>query len=222
MATTDASSIQGVVASATPGRVRIRLEPRARADGTVHRVREHVARQAGIQQVTANPTTGSVVVHYDQATTTLDDIVEVCRDLGVVVGTMVGLEPPDEVALGTTTSQRLVDAVDRIDRQLARATGRKIDLRLLFPTALFALGLRQVMASGLGLNQIPGYVLLWYAFDAFVKFNRDVPRPVGVSVETTNGASGNGKTGNSATGNGAKGNGATDIVATLRPESQNG
>ena len=34
------------------------------------------------------------------------------------------------------------------------------------------IGLRQSLSEGLGLSQVPGYVLLWYAFDSFWKFHQ--------------------------------------------------
>lgn len=45
-------------------------------------------------------------------------------------------------------------------------------LKLLFPLALAGVGLRQWVTQGLGLAQVPAYVLLWYAFDSFWKFHR--------------------------------------------------
>jgi copper chaperone CopZ len=184
----DATEFQGMVASSIPGRVRIRLHPAARANGAVHRVKEHIAKQVGITRVAANPTTGSLVVHYDQSVTSLEDIIGVCADIGVIVGSFAGLDLDEASTTGTVTSRGIMEVVDRIDRRLSHATGRKVDLRLLFPAALFAVGLRQVIVEGFGLTRIPGYVLLWYAFDSFWKLHQ-VPRRTDVSVEpSTTGA----------------------------------
>src|SRR5205807_541067 len=71
----------------------------------------------------------------------------------------------------------LIDAVERLDSDLARLTGRRIDLKLIFPAGLFALAIRQIATNGLGISQVPGYVLLWYAFDSFWKFHREPPHP---------------------------------------------
>ncbi len=166
---------QATVASATPGRVRIRLQRTAHSHHVAHRVKEHVGGQAGVTRVDANAVTGSVVVHYDRETTSLDDVIGMFRDIDVIVGSIGGLEEEEEPALGTPASRRLIGAVDRLDRRLAHATGYRVDLRLLFPASLFVLGLRQILVEGLGLTQVPGYVLLWYAFDAFWKLHRQMP-----------------------------------------------
>src|SRR5262249_37441456 len=57
-------------------------------------------------------------------------------------------------------------------RCFSRARGRTVDLKLLFRVALGAVGLRQFFTAGLGIAEVPAYVLLWYAFDAFYKLHQ--------------------------------------------------
>jgi Heavy metal associated domain 2 len=171
----ETTQAQATVASATPGRVRIRLQRTALSHQVAHRVKEHVGGQDGVTRVDANTVTGSVVVHYNREMITLDDVIDMFRDVGVIVGSIAGLEGVEELSPGTPASRRLIEAVDRLDRRLAHVTGHRVDLRLLFPASLFALGIRQVLVEGLGLSQVPGYVLLWYAFDSFWKLHRELP-----------------------------------------------
>jgi hypothetical protein len=35
--------------------------------------------------------------------------------------------------------------------------------------------MRNTFANGLGIWQVPGYVMLWYAFDAFYKLHQEDP-----------------------------------------------
>jgi hypothetical protein len=66
----------------------------------------------------------------------------------------------------------VVDTVNDLDQRLSRLTGRKVDLKLLFPVALGAIGVRSAIANGVGLTEVPAYILIWYAFDAFWKFHQ--------------------------------------------------
>lgn len=168
----------GKVASATPGRVRIRLHRSTRQPHRVRQIHAHVEGQAGVTRVETNPSTGSVVVHYDQNAVSFDEVLGMFRDVGVVVQSLGELEVEEAGPIPgqSATSVRVIDAVDDIDRRLSHLTGHKFDLRVLFPIGLFAIGLRQVFVEGLGVTQVPGYVLLWYAFDTFWKFHRE-PRP---------------------------------------------
>jgi hypothetical protein len=172
----DKTEARGTVASATPGRVRVRLHRASRHPRVVRRVQQHVEQGEGVTRVEANPSTGSVVVHYDRHATTLDDVLGVFRDCGVVVGAVTESVDVGDILTGRTpASQQILDAVDDLDRRLFQITGQKMDLRLLFPATLFALGLRQALVEGFGLSQVPAYVLLWYAFDSFWKLQRELP-----------------------------------------------
>jgi Protein of unknown function (DUF5132) len=58
-----------------------------------------------------------------------------------------------------------------LNEQVGRITNGTADLRLLMPIGLSALALRQILVRGFEIDQIPWYVLAWYAFDSFVKLN---------------------------------------------------
>jgi len=136
----------------------------------------HLAATLGPGHAQVNPTTGSVLVHYDRHTHSSADIVRIVEDVCSVVGESVrdiGLEAPEEGSGSSSTSVRIVDAITDLDRQLSALTGRKIDLKLLFPLALGGIGLWRAARSGLGIGEVPAYVLLWYAFDSFWKFHRE-------------------------------------------------
>jgi len=59
-----------------------------------------------------------------------------------------------------------------LDQRLSKATNGKFDIKLLVPTGLGLLALRQIAINGFGLGTVPGYVLLWYTFDSFYKLHQ--------------------------------------------------
>lgn len=104
-------------------------------------------------------------------------------DVGVIVRDVLRAGGNDLPSLGqSTTATGVITALDDLNQRLSRATGGKLDLKLLFPLTLGALGLCQVLAEGLGLTEIPGYVLLWYAFDSFYKLHEQRPQRVAVAA----------------------------------------
>jgi hypothetical protein len=107
------------------------------------------------------------------------------RDVGLVVvraGEAVEA-PPD-----SSSVQEVASAVGDLDRRLSAAIGRDVDLRLVAPLAIGALGVRQIVVEGL--SQASGLLLLWLAYDLFVRMNRS-PRgarwraPVAAEIRTT-------------------------------------
>jgi len=186
----DTPDVRATLASATPGRVRVRLHRVARHPHLVRQVQERMQDRGGVTRVEANPSTGSVVVHYDQNALNGDDVLGLLQDCGVVFGALSEEPSIEDIFLGRTpASHHIVEAVGDLDRRLLRLTGHKLDLRLLFPASLFALGLRQAVVQGLGLADIPAYVLLWYAFDSFWKMNHESPRKTPAMAQAAEGSS---------------------------------
>lgn len=171
---------RGTIVSASPGRVRLRLHREHRNPKLAQQIKQGVVGRPGIASVDVNHRTGSVAVCYDHHLLSPGDLLGIIHDVGVVVVEAMG-ETPEISALGaghhtrSSVASNISNTVDRLDKRLAQATDRTVDLRLLFPIGLFALGVRQVFAEGLGLTQVPGYILLWYAFDSFWKLHRELP-----------------------------------------------
>ena len=135
-----------------------------------------------------NASTGSILVRYDRHCHASADVLAVLRDVGMVVeetAGSIGLELPETGMGASTTSVRIMDAMTDLDRQALLLTGHTVDLKLLFPLALGGLGLWRAATSELSLTEVPAYVLLWYAFDAFWKFHRETPQPTATSAPGT-------------------------------------
>jgi hypothetical protein len=174
---------RGQVVSHTPGRVRIRMDEDHRRQATLGQLERGLANRAGVSSVSTNARTGSVLVHYDRHNLSRDDLLAVLHDLGMIVLDVTGgdivADASDQRVVGvqaevghSTTAVTVMDALTDLDRRLSRLTGGKLDVKLLFPLGLGGLALRQIATHGLGLAEVPGYVLLWYAFDAFYKLHQ--------------------------------------------------
>jgi hypothetical protein len=168
------------ITSQTPGRLRVRVGHPGRHRELMHAIRQRLEEQRGTQDVSVDTRTGSVLVKYDPHTQSHGNLLSVLHDLGVVAAeTARGLDlDVPEIGTGhSAASENIVGTFADLDRQIALLTGHKVDLKLLFPLALGGIGAWQLARRGLGLGEVPAYVLLWYAFDSFWKFHRSPPAP---------------------------------------------
>ncbi|MBV9327239.1 MAG: hypothetical protein JO352_26110 [Chloroflexi bacterium] len=167
--------------SHTPGRLRVRVHRSHRDPNALQEVAAQLENQPGIHHVEVNADSGSVLVHYDHEKRSMDDVVGCLQDVGMLIGSVFegGDELPDIGGGGggdesghSTVAAGLVGTVSDLDRRLSELTGRKVDLKLVFPVALGAIGVRSAITNGFGLAEVPAYILLWYAFDSFWKFHQ--------------------------------------------------
>ena len=172
----------GRIVSHAPGRMRVRLHPEHRDPAAMAQLEQALGGRSGVASVATDPRTGSVLVHYEDTALSKDDVVDMLYDVGVVARDLLGaedvpedlgVEPADrDVAPHSSGATGILDAVTDLDHRISRMSGGRFDLKLLVPAGLGLLALRQVLTSGLGLGQVPGYVLLWYTFDSFYKLHQ--------------------------------------------------
>jgi hypothetical protein len=172
----------GRIVSRAPGRMRVRLGREHRDPEALAQIQRELGAQAGVSSVTTDHRTGSILVRYDHLALAKDDVTSMLLDVGIVALDLIGAEDaadelgeeraPRGVAPHSTGASSVLDAVTDLDHRISRLTGGRLDLKLLVPAGLGLLALRQIGLNGLGLGQVPGYVLLWYTFDSFYKLHQ--------------------------------------------------
>jgi hypothetical protein len=154
------------IASHVPGRLRVRLAEPRRAGSLVDRLME----QQGIDGVSMNRANNSLTVRYDQRRHSQNDMLDLLSDLDVVFGSAVRMAASDEPE-GAAEPLEFLDAIERLSARLATVTGLPFNLKLLLPLSFAAAGLWSIGKRGLRVEQMPGWLLLWFAFDMFVKLH---------------------------------------------------
>jgi hypothetical protein len=157
----------------------LRVHPQHRDTRKLQLVHQKLAAQAGVHAVESNPSTGSVLVHYDHRRMTRDDVTSMLRAVGVIIAEVAGAGSADVNERGdSATSSTIMGAVNDIDRRIREITGRKVDLRVLVPIGLTAVGIRAFIAQGsLGFTQVPAFLVFWYAVDSFIQLHRRQTQP---------------------------------------------
>ncbi len=180
--TAAAGPVAGRVVHRVPGRVRIKFDKAEIAPEALARLRQAVSEVDGVARCDASPRTTSLVVHYDNAG----------LDMAQLAGAVGGLVPEEEAEGGrpdlaherhphSRFARGLNARFVALDRRIRQLTGHRVDLKLVLPVGFGVLAARQIITSSGGLPTIPWYVLLWYAFDSYLRLHHT---PQGQAAQT--------------------------------------
>lgn len=164
------------VVHSLPGRTRLKVPRAHRTPHAMARVREALQSVPGVRRVDVNATTGSVLVHHDAEAVKLDDVAE---SLEAGTDFVLALVPPRERAWVraevSTVAHRVRTAFTTLDASISDATAGWVDLKMLVPIALISAAAVQVTITEGNWTAVPPYVLLYYAFDTFMKCHQLIP-----------------------------------------------
>ena len=156
------------VAHSIPGRLRVRFEPRPVDPEALAALLARLSQRPGVRSARYRPTSGSVVVEYDP---------RAVRE-AALIGELPGARAPAARAgAAPMESTPAARAVSRgwweADAFLARASGGRMDLKMLLPLALALLAVRQLFLQG-ALGAAPWHALLWYSYNVFYQFHPEM------------------------------------------------
>jgi len=137
-------------------------------------LKKSIEEQQGVHGVEVNQAAGSITVKYDEQTHGGTGIFDLLEALDVIVGSLLDAPQIEEPTAGDGRSKAavtLAEALDDLDKRVAGLTGHTLNLRSLFPLSLAGLGVWRISESGLMLEMVPGWLLIWLAFDSFVKLH---------------------------------------------------
>lgn len=152
------------IVSNTPGRLRLRVAPENRKAQTMEHISNFLTLQPHISKVRTNIHHGSILIHHDDQTGTLSEILASLKHIGIIFTYIT----QGQTEAATVISHAVID----LNRRVEVATNGTVDLDFLFPLGLGILSVRQLIIKGLQLEVIPWYVLAWYAFNSFLKLNK--------------------------------------------------
>ncbi len=147
---------------ATSGRLRIKV-PSKKGDGAYfHSLKERLTQCGGVEGLSVNPVTGSVLVLHAAG---VDAIREYAEAQGLF--RLSGNSPLPVSGAATPLSQRVALNYESFDRRLRSMTGGEIDIPGMAFVVLLGLGIYQI---GRGNFAAPAwYTAWWYALNIFLK-----------------------------------------------------
>ncbi len=159
------------VAHHLPHRTRLRLPRGHRDAATIAKLHKTISDTKGVQSVEINSRTGSVLIHHDEDPEVLnkvgDALEEVAGELFEAILEAEGVEIP-----GLSIIAHVIrESLSHVDNHLANATNNLIDLKMLVPVSFFGAGVIQARRNLGWFNQMPAWMLFYFAYDAYMKFH---------------------------------------------------
>jgi hypothetical protein len=154
------------IAHQVPGRVRMKIPAGKGNPELLKQIGEVFGAIPGIEHITVNPTTGSVVLHYDadrqdefHGTFDKHYAAHGASNPGATNGALRGADTDLDKLTGSIeaeaeflanhshTARAVVDFVKKIDREIKVATGNTVDLKILFAAGIIAFTVLEVGAT---------------------------------------------------------------------------
>jgi Heavy metal associated domain 2 len=144
------------IAHQVPGRVRMKIPSAKGNTELLQQISETFAVIPGIEQVTVNPVTGSVVLHYDVERH--DEFHGRFRDHH---GHVQSAPPPTQIdefankieeeaeflARNSESARAVVDFCKKLDQEIKKATGNSVDLKIVFAIAIIGVTVFEIGAT---------------------------------------------------------------------------
>ena len=196
----DAESIEnelapvGVIKSTTHGRIRMQLRPEYRTPEMMAQIKAQLEKDERVQEVTINERTGSVTVKYASEHSGHGLLWKAMQE-AELVGEAAFELPEDEEEGGEEGAEgekgggggggestygkldgQVASVIYKFDLAVFRRTRGKIHLRgRVVPLALAGLGVAQIAIYGIGLELLPGPLLIWIAHDIHHRVAKEPP-----------------------------------------------
>jgi hypothetical protein len=156
-----------------PGRLRVRAETFRVLPEVADSVVTSISEEPGVQEVTASPVTGSLLVVYEPRELQLPRLVQLLVRAGELGG--IEVDASEDWSKHPTQGTRVRETVGAWNEAVQKMTGGKLDLRAAVPGSLAATGAAMFLA---GRRRIPEwYDLLFWAFVTFSNLNRPGEEP---------------------------------------------
>lgn len=82
-------------------------------------------------------------------------------------------------------AKEVINVISDLNTDVQKMTNGVADLRVILPLGIALLSMRQLLIKGLELEEIPWYILAWYAFDIFTRLNfEDETQLTNLSINT--------------------------------------
>ncbi|MHB0871817.1 MAG: HMA2 domain-containing protein [Chloroflexota bacterium] len=160
------------IVHAIPGRIRVRLGKSLSSPESMQSIMETLSAVEGVSRAEANPVTRSILLLYDPEVMNPEQLYLAAQSVDVAVVLPGSAQPSAASERITPIASSINSTVSRIDRAVFDFTGGKLDARTVVPFGLATAAIRQIVTSRGSLMRAPWYVLLWYSFELFTKFNR--------------------------------------------------
>ena len=161
-----------------PHRTRIKMPKVQRTQAKMEKVGERLRQVEGVHDVQIDHRTGSILLKHGHDPTIIEGMIASLEEAGdLFLSTMMEEEGPESEL--SHVSRFLKDTLGTANANVSRSTRGFIDLRMLVPIGFLGSALWKMRGAGSIIEgfaaEVPPYVLLWYAWDSYMKLHHTRP-----------------------------------------------
>jgi hypothetical protein len=168
----------GKVESKTPGRTRVRVKKELRTPENMAKIQQKLEEHPDVKDVTVNERTGSVVFTHGKDKDGHGVLAAIVQDaellIDVAFDVPIAEEEEGDGGEYGKLDQTLSDLVYQCDKWVYKRTGLRFRGQIIAGT-IAAAGIAQIAIYGIGLELLPGPVLLYIAYDIYHRENKEPP-----------------------------------------------
>ena len=159
------------VAHSIPGRTRMRVAPEMRTPEQMAAIKTKLEQQEGVSSVSVNHRTGSVLIKHNRTKDGHKIFWAAVEDVELTSETV--MEVPESGSPYDKLAEQIADQTWSIESFIYQHTGERIHFGVLIPAAIAGLGAYQILVFGIGLELLPGPILLWMAYEIMRRLNAE-------------------------------------------------
>jgi len=152
-----------------PHRTRIRMPKIHRTPGKMEKIGEHLRQIEGVKGVSVDHRTGSILLDHHDDAGFIEGLMGSLEEAGdLFLSVMMEDDAPEQLSV---VSKFLKETLGSANLNVSRSTRGFLDLRMMVPLGFLGAALWKMRHTKEWLIEVPPYVLLWYAFDSYIKLH---------------------------------------------------
>jgi hypothetical protein len=157
-----------------PHRTRIKMPPVHRTPGKMEKMGDRLRQIDGVHGVEVDHRTGSILLKHNEDPGIIESLMASLEEAGdLFLSVMMEEEGPESEL--SFVSKFLKDSLGTANANVSRSTRGFIDLRMLVPIGFLGTALWKMRKTEGFMFEVPPYVLLWYAWDSYMKLHHTQP-----------------------------------------------
>ncbi len=157
-----------------PHRTRIKMPMVHRTPGKMEKMADRLRKIEGVHGVEVDHRTGSILLKHTNEPGIIEKLMVSFEEAGdLFLSVMMEEEGPESEL--SIVSKFLKDSLGTANSNVSRSTRGFIDLRMMVPLGFLGAALWKMKGTKEWLLEVPPYVLLWYAWDSYMKLHHTRP-----------------------------------------------
>ncbi|MBS1993143.1 MAG: hypothetical protein JSS86_20300 [Cyanobacteria bacterium SZAS LIN-2] len=164
-----------------PHRTRIRMPKVHRTPGKMEKMGDRLSKIEGVKGVSVDHRTGSILLEHHEDPSFIEGLMASLEEAGDLFLSVMMEDSGPESEL-SIVSRFLKDTLGSANANVSASTRGFIDLRMIVPLSFLGAAIWKIRHTKEWMIEVPPYVLLYYAFDSYMKLHHPKTVPDGIAA----------------------------------------